>query len=71
MFLLAGPLLSVLTNKPPYLDPGSGSILLQLLIAGLAGMGLFIGVSWKKIRRFFQKKKRRSAPEEEEEDYDD
>ena len=71
MRFLTGPLLTGLTNPPLYLDPGSGSFLLQLLIAGLAGMGLFIGASWKRIRRFFQKKKDQYTLEEEEEEYDD
>ena len=71
MRFLTSPLLIGLTNSPRYLDPGSGSFLLQLLIAGLAGMGLFIGASWKRIRRFFQKKKDQYTLEEEEEDYDD
>ncbi|KAF0107354.1 MAG: hypothetical protein FD146_1832 [Anaerolineaceae bacterium] len=56
MFFLAGPLLFVLTSLPLYLDPSSGSILLQLLIAGLAGAGLFISMSWKRIKRFFGRK---------------
>jgi hypothetical protein len=43
---------------PLYLDPGSGSFLLQLLIAGLAGIGIAIGASWSKIKRLFVKKAR-------------
>lgn len=39
-----------------YLDPGSGSFLIQLLIAGLAGIGIAIGASWTKIKRLFSKK---------------
>ena len=38
-----------------YLDPGSGSYLLQLIIAGFLG-GLFvIRMSWDKIKAFFRK----------------
>ena len=40
-----------------YLDPGSGSFFIQLLIAGIAGAGLFIAVSWSKIKRLFKKNK--------------
>ncbi len=36
-----------------YLDPGSGSFLLQLAIAALLGAGVFIGASWSKIKRLF------------------
>ena len=40
-----------------YLDPGSGSFLIQLLIAGLAGAGIAIAVSWGRIKRLFKKNK--------------
>jgi len=36
-----------------YLDPGSGSFVVQLLIAGLVGAGFLIKVYWKKIKNFF------------------
>jgi hypothetical protein len=53
-----------------YLDPGSGSFLIQLLIAGLAGLGLFIAVSWTRIKRFFSKKKKVDPDDDEDEDDD-
>jgi hypothetical protein len=38
-----------------YLDPGSGSYLLQLLLAALFG-GLFIlRMSWDRVKTFFRK----------------
>ena len=40
-----------------YLDPGSGSFLIQLLIAGLAGAGIAIAISWGRIKRLFKKNK--------------
>lgn len=51
-----------------YLDPGSGSFLLQLLIAGLAGIGIAIGASWAKVKRLFSKEKEEPKPEEETDD---
>lgn len=53
-----------------YLDPGSGSILLQLLIAAGAGIALFVGSRWKRIKRFFNKNKPavEDKPEEDEDD---
>lgn len=39
----------------PYLDPGSGSFLIQLLIAALLGAGVAIRASWSKIKGFFGK----------------
>ncbi len=38
-----------------YLDPGSGSFIIQLLIAGVAGAGILIGAYWKKIKRMFKR----------------
>jgi len=40
-----------------YLDPGSGSFLLQLLIAGLVGAGFLIKGYWGKITAFFRRDK--------------
>jgi hypothetical protein len=51
-----------------YLDPGSGSFLIQLLIAGVAGVAIAIGAQWSKIKRFFSKKKNESTLENEEDD---
>ena len=43
----------LLTNEA-YLDPGSGSYLLQLLLAGLLGSLFVLKASWGKIKGFFQ-----------------
>lgn len=55
-----------------YLDPGSGSFLIQLLIASLAGIVIFVGASWRKIRRWFNRNKIQNeeidADEEDDED---
>jgi hypothetical protein len=37
----------------PYLDPGSGSILIQILIAALLGLGIVIRASWGRIKGWF------------------
>lgn len=44
-----------LRNNVAYLDPGSGSYLLQLLIAGLLGGFFVVRSSWDKIKSFFRK----------------
>jgi hypothetical protein len=46
-----------------YLDPGSGSLILQLLIAGLMGAGILVRVFWKKIKGLFT-----HSPEKKEDD---
>lgn len=37
----------------PYLDPGSGSFIIQILIAVLLGLGVALRASWGRIRTFF------------------
>ena len=51
-----------------YLDPGSGSFLIQLLIATLAGAGIAIAASWSKIKRLFKRSKKTDLDEDEEDD---
>ncbi|HEX2989040.1 MAG TPA: hypothetical protein VHO49_00105 [Anaerolineales bacterium] len=36
-----------------YLDPGSGSFLIQMLIAALLGIGIAVRASWSKIKGWF------------------
>jgi hypothetical protein len=59
-------LLSPLGKDLAYLDPGSGSILIQLIIASLVGVGFLVRRSWSKITRFF-----RGESDLVEDDYDD
>ena len=46
-------LFSPILRPHAYLDPGSGSFLIQLLIAGIVGAGFLIKVYWKKIKGLF------------------
>jgi len=39
----------------PYLDPGSGSFLLQLAIAALLGLGVALRASWGTIKKWINK----------------
>jgi hypothetical protein len=66
MFLLTIALSSLLGDKFAYLDPGSGSLLLQLLIAVLLGAGVALRAFRGKIKRLFGIKS-----EEEEDDGED
>ncbi len=53
--LLSEAARSILAAPPAYLDPGSGSFLLQLLLAGILG-GLFVvRMSWSRIKGFFRR----------------
>ncbi len=33
-----------------YLDPGSGSMLVQLLLGGAAGIGVILKLTWQRLR---------------------
>ncbi len=68
MFFLINDLLSGSGDKFAYLDPGSGSFLIQLLIAALLGAGIALRASWGKIKGFFGIKSR--VDEDAEEDYE-
>jgi hypothetical protein len=57
--------LSLLAKMPAYLDPGSGSFLLQLLLATLLGALFLLRSSWSRIRSFFGKWFSRREDEEE------
>lgn len=39
-----------------YLDPGSGSLLVQLLIAAVLGIGVAVRIYWSKIKTLFSGK---------------
>ena len=40
-----------------YLDPGTGSLVIQLLLGALLGIGLAVRIFWKKIKVLFTGKK--------------
>jgi len=37
-----------------YLDPGTGSLVFQIILAGLLGISVFIKVFWRKIMNLFK-----------------
>jgi len=51
VFILSSPA----SGDNLYLDPGSGSFLLQLIIASALGAMFMIRASWGKIKLFFQR----------------
>lgn len=53
-------MLALLLTQPAYayLDAGSGSMMLQLLLGGFAGLALIAKLYWEKIRSVFGGKKR-------------
>jgi len=53
MTLLATPFAAILG----YLDPGSGSFLIQLAIAAVVGLAVVLRLQWSKIKKLFGKGK--------------
>lgn len=41
-----------------YLDPGTGSLMIQALIGAIAGVSVAIGLYWGKIKAYFGQLKR-------------
>jgi hypothetical protein len=46
-------LLSAFASPELYLDPGSGSLLIQLLLAGLMAAGLAVKLFWSRLKALF------------------
>jgi hypothetical protein len=49
LLLIALFLLVSLTSASAYVDPGTGSMIIQVIIAGIVGAGAFLGVFWRKL----------------------
>ena len=52
-----------------YLDPGFGSMVLQLVLAGLLGAGVIVRLFWKKIKGIFSKSQTESTEIRDDIDY--
>jgi hypothetical protein len=63
--VLIALILSFSTSASAYLDPGTGSMILQGLIAGIAVAGFTIKTYWYKLRSMFRKNQPSSLLEEE------
>lgn len=46
-----------------YIDPGTGSVLIQGIIAAVAAIGVTLKLYWHRFIGFFRKKPRDTAPE--------
>lgn len=46
-----------------YLDPGTGSFILQMLVAGLLGALLYIKLAWANVKSFFHRLFSKQEPE--------
>ena len=55
LLLLAGP-------AHAYLDPGTGSMLLQVIRGGFAAIGVALKLYWDRITSFFQRGETTTSP---------
>ena len=63
MYLKFWPLLAIslilgqfsISNAFAYIDPGSGSMIVQMLIGTLVGVGIAVKIYWQKIKMKFMK----------------
>jgi|TARA_B100001971_G_C18195266_1_gene541072 hypothetical protein len=51
-------ILVITNNAYAYIDPGSGSIILQAILGAIAAIGATISIYWLKIKKFFSKIKK-------------
>jgi hypothetical protein len=56
MYFLAAFLSLAPVSAYAYIDPGTGSVILQALVAGVLGSMFVIKTYWAKITSFFRKK---------------
>jgi len=45
------------TNAYAYIDPGTGTIIIQAIVGALAAGAVTIKIYWYKLKAFFKKKK--------------
>ena len=57
-------LMLMISDAVAYLDPGTGSMLLQVILGGIAAIGVAIKLYWHKLRAAFGMAKK-PDPEEE------
>lgn len=66
--LLAAGVLVLLLGLPKpnyaYIDPGTGSYVIQILIAAFVSISFAIKIFWKKIKAFLQKLFKKNGHEE-------
>ena len=55
IYVFVSLLLMFPTASHAYIDPGAGSILIQVVLGTLAAAGFFFKVYYKRIKRFFGK----------------
>ncbi len=54
-------LLGIILVEPDYalayIDPSAGGLLVQILLGGLAGIGVLVKLYWEKLTKYFRKER--------------
>ncbi len=59
IFIINIFILILSTNAHAYIDPGSGSIIIQAILGAIAAVGTTASIYWSKIKKFFTKNKKK------------
>ena len=62
-FMLAIALVFFTVEGYSYIDPGTGSYLVQIILAAFVGASLGVKLFWHKIKAFFSGNKQTETPE--------
>ena len=57
-------LLTMSINAEAYLDPGTGSMMLQVILGGIAAVGVAIKLYWHKLASVFGLRKKEETEDE-------
>ena len=61
LFLLAVPRIAA-----AYIDPAAGSLVLQLVLGGVAGVGVVLKMSWRRLKSLFGRGAALQSPSDDE-----
>jgi len=53
---------------PAYIDPGSGSLLLQIILGGVAAIGVTAKLTWRRLLHTLHIRKDEEQPQQEQPD---
>lgn len=57
-------LLTMTINAEAYLDPGTGSMMLQVILGGIAAIGVAIKLYWHKLVAIFRRGENKETEDE-------
>ncbi len=64
IFTTVALLLLIVTDVQAYLDPGTGSMLLQVILGGIAAVGVALKLYWHRLKAAFGAGKKRQIEDE-------